>query len=261
MRTLSTAFPLLILILILLVPLGCDSASLPEADPGELLMTDGLFPAHSRVFDGRDSVATGIDGLVATQSNFAIVTEFVLIEAGGDDDVGSIGITDPDNLDPSTPLFEGRLGNPVLAPDDDQVTWGEFSGARGAIIVKCTKKGTHVTVHLSGLIPKGVYSVWNAFGPLGAFADYAAMGSRGKSTGNAFQASARGEGHISGFVLPGGENAACLLDDVEASEDVWRVVGIYHIDGTPDLSEEGTFVEQVSFEFENEEDGGGEGVG
>lgn len=158
MHTPSTLPSLLILTLLLLVPIGCDrdSAAFLEARPDGPLVTDGQFPAHSRVFDGRDSVATGIDGLVATQNNFAIVTQFIAVEGG--DDVGRGGVTDPDNLDSSTPLLESRLGNRILAPNGDEVTWGEFSGAEGAIIVKCTRRGTHATVHLSGLICWQMYS-------------------------------------------------------------------------------------------------------
>ena len=46
--------------------------------------------------------------------------------------------------------------NPVLAPDGHQITWGEYNQARGRVLLRCGPKGTHVVMHLSGLIPKGV---------------------------------------------------------------------------------------------------------
>lgn len=269
MRPLPIVLALLLSLLVACV--GCDhnSAALLEAGPNEPQVRS-LSATQSRVFDGRDSVATGTDGLVATQTNFAIVTEFVAVKVEGGDDVRDAfkGIDDPDNLDPTTPLFESRENEPILAPDDMQVTWGEFSRADGAIIVKCTEQGTHSVAHLSGLIPKSVYSAWiDVFDPdtgdrIGRFA-YAKIDAKGKSKGNVFRASAQGEGHIAGLVPPRVlgdgdkkvEISACMLEDVERGTYDWRAVGIYHIDGTPgvdEVADAGTFVEQVGFAFETE---------
>src|SRR5687768_4516166 len=52
------------------------------------------------------------------------------------------------------------LDLPVLAPDGHQVTAGEWRAAEGRASVKCSAAGTHVTIHLSGLIPEGVYTIW-----------------------------------------------------------------------------------------------------
>lgn len=260
----STAHPLApLLVFVLLVVVGCDAGG-PVA-PEE----SDLFGTQSRVFDGRDSVATGVDGLTATQVNFAIVTTSLAIRVEGGDDVGS-GFVGVDALqrDPalSTPLFESRSNEPIRAPDGEHVTWGAFSGAEGAVIVKCTEQGTHVAAHLSGLIPKGIYSVWiDVFDvgtgePLGRFA-LADLKGKGKS--NTLRASGQGEGHLAGFAPPGArakvdpvDISACMLKDVEERSYDWRVVGVYHIDGTPGVDEvkdRGTFVEQVSFAFENGE--------
>lgn len=276
------------LFLALLLPIflsaGCDRDSTAPLEVGpDQWQASGPSATQSRVFDGRDSVATGIDGLTATQTNFTIVTEFVRIRDvvernGGERSFTFVEITDPDNLDPETPLFESRENNPIDGSDDTQVTWGEFSGAEGAVIVKCTEQGTHSVTHLSGLIPKGVYSAWidvfevgSGTGDLdhriGRF-EYAEIDEKGKSKGNVFRASDQGEGHIAGFVQPrvldeGGDNevkiSGCMLEDVENELYDWRVLGIYHIDGTPGVDEDedaGTFVEQVGFAFETEADDG-----
>jgi hypothetical protein len=269
--SLPSAFGLALLVASLpFVVGGCDwtDPALLEAGPGEP-QASGLFDTQSRVFDGRDSVATGVDGLTATQANFTVVTALLAVQREGDDDVGS-GFISVDDLQnepvPSTPLFESRENEPILAPDGEPVTWGAFSGAEGAVIVKCTEKGTRAAVHLSGLIPKGVYSAWidvfdvDTGTRIGRFA-LAEPSKKGKSKRNVLRASARGEGHITGLAAPralaeGGTQvkiSACMLGDVERKLYDWRVVGIYHIDETPGVDEEvdaGTFVEQVSFAFE-----------
>src|SRR5262245_33000451 len=67
----------------------------------------------------------------------------------------------------STPLFTTggacrppNTPTPILAPDGHQVTWGEWNAVEGEAAVKCINKGSHVVVHLSGLIPNGQYTAW-----------------------------------------------------------------------------------------------------
>jgi hypothetical protein len=203
-------------------------------------------PQFSRVFDGRDSVAwQGVDGPVATKDNMIIVDQFVATEEGK-------------SFEESTPIYESREGNPVLAPDGHHVTWGEFSSAEGAIIAKCVPKGTHATVHLSGLIPSGLYSVWNfVFDSPGSqdnLENRDGFGALGPNDGsrNTFRASASGEGRISGITPPGdltraGEIGACALTD----EFQWYVIGVYHIEGQT-YGPDGTAVEQFGFVFGEE---------
>jgi hypothetical protein len=63
-----------------------------------------------------------------------------------------------------TPLKAAALGTPLLAPNGRQLTWGEWARPfwlnDSVATVQCVNKGTHVTLRLSGLIPKGLYSVW-----------------------------------------------------------------------------------------------------
>src|SRR6266536_381789 len=57
---------------------------------------------------------------------------------------------------------------PILAPDGHQVTWAEWNNVQGRAAVKCLAEGSHVVVHLSGLVPNGQYSAWIvAFKPPG----------------------------------------------------------------------------------------------
>jgi hypothetical protein len=122
--------------------------------------------------------------------------------------------------------------NPVLAPDGHQISWGEYNQARGRVLLRCGPKGTHVVMHLSGLIPKGVYTIWvftfaeGVTGPIGAGALGAPDGSH-----SAFVASASGEGNIvvhhpAGSLSVNGSVGSCLLDEYE-----FHLVGAYHSDG------------------------------
>lgn len=177
------------------------------------------------------------------------------------------GSGDPvDTDDPATPLHEAILGEPIVAPDGHQVTWGEWAGVAGRISVKCVKSGTHAVLHLTGLIPRGVYTVWNVtFQPPGFTGEFDVPGSvpsnvvgfgpAGPSDGSRseFRASASGRASISTITPAGalgsaGEIGGCALED----EFEWHVVGLYHSDGQsygPVRGPEGTRAEQFAFIF------------
>ena len=167
--------------------------------------------------------------------------------------------------DPGTLLFERRGQNPVLAPDGHQLTLAEFSTVKGNISVACLEEGTRVSLNLTGLIPNGVYTVWNvtfkAPGIDPSVPDFNQIGQGviGPADGSDsdFTASAEGTAQISAITSGGplsmfGNIANCpLLEEVE-----WHVVGAYHIDGKtygPDLGPNGTAVEQFGFIFKKEE--------
>lgn len=267
LRKVRTSFVTLLPLCLIVIGLaGCtyDTPAAFETRSAEL----DREARRSRVFDGRDSVATGSDRVVATQDNSVIVTDFVrirdVIVRDGEKAFFFTEISDPDHLDPSTPLYEGRENNPILDTSGDQVTWGAFSDADASVVVKCTQKGTRAVSHLSGLIPKGVYSVWiDVFEPgtdnrLGRLS-YTETDQKGKGKGNVLRASGTGEGHISGLVEPRtlGDAALgnCMLNDVENDKYDWRITGIYHIDGTPGIDEandSGTFVEQTGSLYETD---------
>ena len=165
---------------------------------------------------------------------------------------------------PSNPndlLYENRKHNPVLAPDGHQLTWAEFSAVRGDIMVECTDAGTYASLRLTGLIPNGVYTVWNVtvqepgFDPAAEMFNINGIGAAGKGDGsdNVFTADAQGTTEIS-LTSPGGnlsmfgEIRHCALTE----QFEWHVVGSYHLDGNtygPDLGPDGTVAEQFGFIF------------
>lgn len=150
-----------------------------------------------------------------------------------------------------TPLWDSRFGNPAIAPDGHQVTLGEWLQVSARASARCTSDGTHVTIHMSGLIPKGVYTFWLMIfdGPFPAeseskpfpFGNLVGVGALGPNdgSGSAFQASASGQGQLSVIVPPGPLSdfgppflnqiynlEGCLLDEVG-----FHFVAVYHFDG------------------------------
>lgn len=156
-------------------------------------------------------------------------------------------------------LLWNNVGHiPVLAPDGHQVTLGEFQRVSGYANIKCVNKGTHVVVHLMGLIPKGVYTIWvvtfkaPGFDP--TFANQIGEGSLGAPDGsqNAFTASQAGTASLS-VIMPAGSLSrfgsvgTCLSSEYEV-----HFAAAYHLDGLThggSPGAENTFVIQFAFPF------------
>jgi len=134
-------------------------------------------------------------------------------------------------------LYDNRFGNLATAPDGHALTLAEWTKATVTASVKCLPDGTHAVLHMTGLIPKGVYTVWvivfnGPFDP--SFSTLVGVGALGANDGsqNSFQASASGEGQLS-VIMPATTLLAvpydvtdCLMDEIEV-----HLVGVYHFDG------------------------------
>ncbi|NBC16027.1 MAG: hypothetical protein GVY18_01785 [Bacteroidetes bacterium] len=195
----------------------------------------------------------------ATSDELVPLPFFVRAESGNK--------VDPETTSPGTPLISDLGREPVIAPDGHQVTWGEWSGVDGSITVTCVEEGTRIELDLSGLIPHGVYTIWNVtFAPPGFTGDFEApglpahvqaFGPAGPSNGHRsmFLASADGEGSFAVTTPPGdlgttGSIQACALEEFE-----WHVVGLYHFDGRtygPERGPAGTHAEQFAFVFKQD---------
>ncbi|MEM9675105.1 MAG: hypothetical protein AAF992_21105 [Bacteroidota bacterium] len=164
--------------------------------------------------------------------------------------------------EPETLIHESSNLEPVIAPDGHHVTFEEFSRVKGSVSAECTERGTEMTMKLTGLIPNGVYTLWNltfldkTFDPTVEGFNIVGVGAAGPANGSQsiFVASAEGEGQIS-LVTPGGDLSMkgsiqhCALDEME-----WHIIGAYHIDGQtygPSKGPKGTVVEQFGFIFKN----------
>jgi len=115
--------------------------------------------------------------------------------------------------DPDTLLFYRRTGLPILAPDGHQLTAGEFAAVKGTATAKCLRSGTQVKIHVTGLVPHGIYRAWvltfdepgfdlTAPDPFEYATGEGALGPNDRSR-NTFRASASGEGQITVIHPPG----------------------------------------------------------
>ena len=162
----------------------------------------------------------------------------------------------------NTPIFEFRKQNQIMAPPEQPggpripVTLGQYRRAYGTIGVKCAKQGTQVSMHLGGLIPRGVYTIWLAKpDPADPSKNlgFGALGSEDGSSGNSFVADNDGEaylvgtnngGKLSGF----GTIAKCWL----SGESVVQVAGVYHLDDRTHgatAGPDGTYAVQFAWVF------------
>jgi hypothetical protein len=137
----------------------------------------------------------------------------------------------------TTLLFDAVGNAPVKAPDGHQITLGEFNMASGQASVKCIQAGTHVVIHLEGLIPNGVYTIWTMVlsspGYDGTFAAVTGVGALGAPDGsqNAFTASAHGMASLS-VTAPGGNlSAVGSVSNCFHSEFEVLLSTAYHLDG------------------------------
>lgn len=166
------------------------------------------------------SALTAMAGAPA-RTNGLLVTDFIVAADGTLDSPDDL-VLDIDPSDPSQP----NVLSPVLKPDGQPLTFGEFSAARGMAAVKYTPMGSHVVIKASGLIPHGVYTVWlMTFAAPGYTPDYAHMTSEvalGPPDGsrNTLVASAAGEAVLSTF------HEGRLFDEFE-----FHLAVVYHPDG------------------------------
>jgi hypothetical protein len=138
----------------------------------------------------------------------------------------------------TTPVYEVRRMQRVLAPGGRHVTRGEFNAVTGSAVITCTGTATRVEMTLSGLIPNGVYTIWHssfrAPGFDGTYNNQNGLGVVGASDGSqgTVRASATGTGRISFTTAAGplsvtGRLGSCMLADEFESD----LAGWYHIDG------------------------------
>ncbi len=168
----------------------------------------------------------------------------------------------------ATPLYLlPKFGHAaILGPDGHQVTLGEWDAVSGRATVKCITTGTHTVIHVSGLIPKGVYTIWQlvfkAPGFDGTFTNLVGVGALGPNDGseNAFQASEAGEGEVSAItpagllstVAPGASDRYSIAGCALTGEFEVHYVGAYHLDGQtngPVPGARSTFAEQFGFRY------------
>jgi hypothetical protein len=110
------------------------------------------------------------------------------------------------NTPPDTVLFNRtfrgqpnpQFCDPVLNPDNSQMTLAQYIAVTGKSAVKCIKKGTHSVFDFKGLRPNGVYTIWIVL-PDSMPGPPIGVGGLGRTfaSENSFVADGNGEGQIS----------------------------------------------------------------
>lgn len=155
----------------------------------------------------------------------------------------------------NTLLFNHTGQAPVLAPDGHHVTLGEFNAVSGWADVKCINTGTHVVVHLKGLIPNGVYTIWAMPFKSPGF-DGTAMsvgsnltgaGALGAPDGSQNALTVNGEGNADLSVTMPGGSLSVFGSVPNCFGGVYEVLlsGAYHLDGMTHGSNPGMFSSYV----------------
>ena len=155
--------------------------------------------------------------------------------------ISSVGLITA-NTPSSTVLFnrtfrgqpDAHFCDPVLNPDNTQMTLAQYNSVSGRAAVKCINKGTHSVFSFQGLRPNGVYTIWIVLldsvpgPPIG-------VGGIGRSfvSENGFVADSTGEGQI-GRITPEqdlsifGHVGPCMLDSPFIYELVYHSDGLTH---------------------------------
>lgn len=161
--------------------------------------------------------------------------------------------------DDETLLFETRTHAPVVDRNGNQITWGQFRDMKGTAIIQAKGNSTLITLHLKGLVPDGLYTIWNVTFKKPGFSttedNMIGVGVVGKSDGSEsyFRATSEGTAEFAATVDAGDLS---MLGKISAhpflNEFEWHIVGSYHMDDKthgPNLGPDGTVVEQFAFVF------------
>lgn len=174
----------------------------------------------------------------------------------------SLFVEDEDNNTPTadeTLLFETRAHAPVVDREGNQLNWGQFKSVDGSVKVVGKANGTQVNLQLEGLIPNGLYTIWNVTFKSPGFStgedNLIGVGVVGLADGSEsyFRADAEGKATFSAFTEPGNLSYMGQIARHPFKEEFeWHVVGLYHMDDKthgPELGPDGTMVEQFAFVF------------
>ncbi len=163
-------------------------------------------------------------------------------------------VEDADMMPPkgdNTLLFNHTGHAAVLAPNGHPVTLREFNAVSGWADVKCINAGTHVVVHLKGLIPNGVYTIWvmpfKSPGFDGTGSNLIGVGALGAPDGSQNVLTVNGQGNADlSVTMPAGSLSVFGSIPI-CFGGVYEVLlsGAYHLDGMTHGSTPGMFSSYV----------------
>jgi hypothetical protein len=158
-----------------------------------------------------------------------IQNENGVVPTGNETIYTPFAVSDPDSGPPSA----------IMAPDGHHVTLNEWAAAEGTVTVSCDGSTTMYVFELTGLIPNGVYTLWNGIFKhhqepnqnLSFATSFEGLGALKDGASNTFTASAQGEASLELSVDPGslsmfGSQPPCAITAAEG----FVLVVDYHID-------------------------------
>lgn len=222
-----------------------EEAALPEG-----IIQVSIVPPLGTVVNGANPQDITVVDQNTAKSDFVIEAQPVTasLVLGDTDPLGEVTNalgTEPTEGDDAlyTPLvFEQPLGelHPIMAPDGHQVTLSEWQTATGSATVFCKDGTTVYQMQFNGLIPNGVYTIWNflltrPLAPTDGIdfsVDINGNGALGNGTLNSLVASDTGAASLEVTVGEGplsmfGMQPSCAITSVPG----FILVINYHIDG------------------------------
>jgi hypothetical protein len=152
-------------------------------------------------------------------------------------DVGLITANTPPNTLLFNRTFRGQpdphFCDPILNPDNSQMTLGQYNAVSGRSAVKCIRNGTHSVLAFRGLRPNGVYTIWIVI-PDSVPGPPIGVGGLGRTgvNENGFVATSTGEGQIGRTPEEDlsifGHVGSCMLDSPFLFELVYHSDGMTH---------------------------------
>jgi hypothetical protein len=208
---------------------------------GKISLPFPLLCASGFAF-GIAGLATGCASDAPAEQKTLHLDESVIPASFYVDDEGN---TPNEETDDEAPLFKLTEDDAVpltRSPSGEQITWGTFRQATGTLDVACTEAGTELELHMTDLIPGGVYTGWIVFFDPPGFAEgglntLTGVGPVGPQDGrdSVFVADENGVGELLA-VTPAGDVSVSLGDPIDVPEcllDAYEVhvIAAYHTDG------------------------------
>lgn len=207
------------------LPLGSVASGSNSAD---VVITDGTTSSQDFTF-----IPTAVDALIVSGS-VDVLNEMMNLSRTEPTGAAEELYTPSSVSDPNSNLVA------ILAPDGHHVTLGEWNQAKGSAIVSCEGSITKYSLQFTGLIPNGVYTIWNFVmnkklnpgNSLDFGTDFLGAGALKDGNSNIIVASANGVGALDVEAQPGalsmfGSQPNCVITNAPGL----ILVVNYHIDG------------------------------
>ncbi|MEX0290018.1 MAG: carboxypeptidase-like regulatory domain-containing protein [Flavobacteriaceae bacterium] len=204
-------------------------------------------PLGSTVVNNDKSIAITDGGTAALDFSFEIAPKNAVVVLAPNDALNEVRNESGDVPSANEPIYTPFSVNdpnaemvPVLAPDGHHITLQEWKLAQGSAFVTCEDNKTKYVLEFSGLIPNGVYTLWNGIlktpkgpsDPLSFQADLTGMGALGESNQNVMVASETGEAMYEVSMAKGSLSMFGSRPGCEITETIGFVLVVdYHIDG------------------------------